>query len=85
MITVKFFGLLNVDNNIKCLIVDTEKPKDVKYVIDEIVFKNPSITKKQLLSSVIFINKNQVVSKKSLAITLKDGDEIAFISPTSGG
>ena len=82
MITVKFFGLLNVDNNIKHLTVDNGKLKDV---IEEIITKYPTITKKQLLSSVIFINKNQVTSNKRLSTTLKDGDEITFISPTSGG
>lgn len=82
MVTVKFFGLLNVDNNIKHLTVDDGKFKDV---IEEIITKCPIITKKQLLSSVIFINKKQVASKKSLSITLKNGDEIAFISPSSGG
>lgn len=82
MITVKFYGLINVDNNIKKLTVEDGKLKDV---IEEIITKYPSITKKQLLSSVIFINKKQVSSKKSLSTMLKDGDEIAFISPTSGG
>jgi len=82
MITVKFFGLLNVDNNIKHLTIDDGKFKDV---IEEIITKCPTITKKQLLSSVVFINKKQVASKKSLSITLKNGDEIAFISPSSGG
>lgn len=82
MITVKFFGLINVDNNIKHLTVDDGKLKDV---IEEIVTKYPTITKKQLLSSVMFINKKQVSSKKSFSTTLKDGDEIAFISPSSGG
>ncbi len=82
MITVKFFGLLNVDNNIKHLTVDDGKFKDV---IEEIITKYPTITKKQLLSSVIFINKKQVASKKSLSITLNNGDEISFISPSSGG
>lgn len=81
MITVKFFGLLNVNNSIRQCTVQGDKFEDV---IEQIISMYPSITKKQLLSSVIFINKNQLV-KKNLKLALKDGDEVAFISPTSGG
>ena len=82
MITVKFFGLLSVDSGIKQIALES---KSAKETVDKIIDKYPNISKKQLLSSVIFINKKQITSKRGLSTKLNDGDEIVFISPTSGG
>lgn len=82
MVTVKFFGLLNVDNDLKKLSISDGKLSDI---IEEIITLYPTVTKKQLLQSVIFINKKQTSGKRSSTIKLKDNDEVVFISPTSGG
>ena len=82
MISVKFFGLLNVENNIKHLSIEED---NFKKVIDAILVEHPNITKNQLLKSIIFINKKQVSGKLSFNIRLNDGDEVVFISPSSGG
>ncbi len=82
MITVKFFGLLNVDSNVKQLTLNSGK---LNKIIEEILIACPNLTKKQLLQSIMFVNKKQIASKKRLHMQLNDGDEIAFISPSSGG
>jgi molybdopterin converting factor small subunit len=56
-----------------------------KLIIDEIVRQCPGISRDRLLQSVMFINKEQVNVHKVLARTLKDGDELVLISPSSGG
>lgn len=82
MITVKFFGLLRVNNNIKQLRV---KEGTVRQVLDEVMRLHPSITEQQLKQAIMVINKKQITGNKRFSIKLKEGDELVFLSPASGG
>lgn len=82
MITVRLFGLISIENNISLLNIGAGK---VGWILDEIIRQCPGITRKRLQQSVMFINKEQVNVYKVLSRTLKDGDELVLISPSSGG
>lgn len=82
MITVKFFGLVSIKANIRQLLV---KEGTVRQVLNEVNEKCPSFTEQQMIQAVMFINKQQVSGKKRFSIVLKEGDELALLSPLSGG
>ena len=82
MITVKFFGLISVDYNIRQLHV---KAGTVRQVLKEIRHSCPDISEEQLLQVVMFINKQHISGNKRLSVVLKEGDELVLISPASGG
>ena len=82
MITVKFFGLINVETNIRQLKV---KEGTVRQVLNQVKEKYPSFTDQQIKNAVMFINKEQVSGNKRFSIILKNGDELALLSPLSGG
>ena len=82
MITVKFFGLISVDYNIRQLQV---KAGTVRQVLKEIRHSCPNISEEQLLQVVMFINKQHISGNKRLSVVLKEGDELVLISPASGG
>ena len=82
MITVKFFGLISIESNIRQLKVNEGT---VRQVLNHVKEKWPSFTEQQILQAVMFINKEQVSGNKRFSIVLKDGDELALLSPLSGG
>ena len=82
MITVKFFGLISVDCNIRQLHV---KAGTVRQVLKEIRHSCPNISEEQLLQVIMFINKQHISGNKRLSVVLKEGDELVLISPASGG
>jgi len=82
MITVKFFGLMSVDNNIRKIEV---KEGNIKEVISDVMSLYPGITEKQLKQSIMIINSKRVNGRKRLSIELHDGDELVFLNPPSGG
>lgn len=82
MITVKFFGLMCVDNNIRKIEV---KEGCVKEVIAEVMRLHPDITEKQLKQSIMIINSKRMSGRKRLSIDLQAGDELVFLNPPSGG
>ncbi|HWQ30599.1 MAG TPA: MoaD/ThiS family protein [Negativicutes bacterium] len=82
MITVRLFGLIGIENNISLLNMGAGK---VSWILDEVVRQCPGINREKLQQSVMFINKEQVNAYKVLSRTLKDGDELVLISPSSGG
>lgn len=82
MIIVKFYGLISVDNNIGQLAIHEGT---VRQVINEVIRLHPNISKEQLMQSIMFVNKKQVVGNSRFSIVLKDGDELALLSPVSGG
>lgn len=82
MITVKFFGLIRVDTNIDKLTVDEGT---VNQVINEVIRRYPSIRREQLMQAVMFVNKKQINGNRRFSIMLKEGDELALLSPISGG
>lgn len=82
MVTVKFFGLISVDYNIRQLTIKAGK---VSEALKEIVRQRPDISERQLIQAIMVINKNPVYGRKRLSIELKDGDELVFLSSVSGG
>ena len=82
MITVKFFGLISVDNNIEKL---TLNEGTISQVINEVIRRYPSIGKEQLMQAVMFVNKKQITGNRRFSTVLKEGDELALLSPISGG
>jgi len=82
MVTVKFFGLISVDYNIRQLTVKAGKVSDA---IKEIIRQRPDISEGQLIQAVMVINKKPVSGRKRLFIELEDGDELVFLSSVSGG
>jgi molybdopterin converting factor small subunit len=82
MITVKFFGMLSVDYKLKELQVEAGT---IEQVLEEIKDIYPEIPKTQLRQAMMFVNQQQVTGNKRFLLALKDGDELAFLSPASGG
>lgn len=82
MITVKFFGLISLESDVRQLKV---KDGTVRQVLNEIKKLYPGFTDQQIKSAVMFINKEQVNGRKRFSIVLKDGDELALLNPLSGG
>lgn len=82
MITVKFFGLISVDNNVIHLVVNEGK---ISQVMNEIRQRCPDISEQQLMQAIMFVNNKQVNGSKRFSMVLKDGDELALLSPSSGG
>ena len=82
MITVKFFGLISVDSNIRQLFV---KEGTGRQVFNEVMQSCPSITEQQLRQLIMFVNKQHISGNKRFSVVLKDGDELALLSPASGG
>jgi len=82
MITVKFFGLMRVDNDICHFEV---KEGSTKQVIAEIVRLHPGITEKQLKQSIMIVNSRRINGRKRLSMELNAGDELVFLNPPSGG
>lgn len=82
MITVKFFGLLSLDSNIRQLIV---KEGTIRQVLNEVMQNCPSISERQLMQAIMFVNKQHISGNERLSVVIKDGDELALLSPASGG
>lgn len=82
MITVKFYGLISIEVNVRQLFV---KEGTVRQVLNEVKEKCPNFSEKQVTQAVMFINKQHVTGNKRFSIFLKNGDELALLSPLSGG
>jgi molybdopterin converting factor small subunit len=82
MITVKFFGLISVDSNIKQMLV---KEGTVRQVLNEVIQNCPNIKEQSIMQSILFLNKQNITGRKCFSMVLKDGDELALLSPISGG
>jgi len=82
MITVSFFGVMSVNSKIRKIEM---KEGTVRDVLAEITSLYPDITEKQLKHSMMVINKKHVSGRKRLSIHLAAGDELVFLTPSSGG
>jgi len=82
MITVKFYGLLSLECNLRQLLV---KAGTVRQVLNEILQSCPNISEQQLSQAILFVNKQHISGHKRFSVVLKDGEELALLSPASGG
>jgi len=82
MITVKFFGLLSLDTNVRQLSVHEGT---IRQVLNEVKQICPNIIEQQLMQAIMFVNKQHISGNKRFSVVLKDGDELALLSPSSGG
>ncbi len=82
MITVKFFGMLSIDCNLQELQVEAGT---IEQALKKIKERYPEIPLSRLRQSMVFVNQKQVTGSKRFSVVLKDGDELAFLTPASGG
>lgn len=82
MFEIRFFGWIRNEIGISKL---SMSERTVIEALEEIIRCYPQIDKSQLMQSVLFINKKPTIGKQRLFITLKAGDELAILSPVSGG
>ena len=82
MITVKFFGMVGSGKST----VEIDKDEiSVKQVFEFVLTSYLEISEKQLEQAVMFVNRQQITGRKRLTVVLKDSDELALLSPASGG
>lgn len=82
MIEIRLFGWIRNEVGTARL---TVAEGTVLEVLEDIATRYPQIDKKELMQSIIFINNNAVAGKKRLSKPLKEGDEMAILSPVGGG
>ncbi|MBE0450886.1 MAG: MoaD/ThiS family protein [Clostridia bacterium] len=82
MFEIKFFGWIRNEVGVSKL---TMSERTVIETLEEIIKTYPQIDKTHLMNSILFINKKPIIGKKRLTMILKDGDELAILSPVSGG
>lgn len=82
MITVKFFGLISVDSDIRQVSV---QEGTVRQALNEVLQSCPSLSEQQLRQLIMFVNKQHISGNKRFSVVLQEGDELALISPASGG
>jgi molybdopterin converting factor small subunit len=81
-VTVKFFGLIRVHANVRQLLINEGT---VRQVLQEVKQRCPEISEQQLQQAILFVNKQQISGKKRFSRMLREGDELALLSPSSGG
>ena len=82
MFEIKFFGWIRNEVGVSKL---TMSERTVIESLEEIIKTYPQIDKSHLMNSILFINKKPIIGKKRLTMILKAGDELAILSPVSGG
>ena len=80
MITVKLFGLLCEYTGQRQF---TVKAKTVREAIRKAA--EMGIDKKQMHGALIYLNDMPLTGARRLSTKLSDGDELALLSPVSGG
>lgn len=82
MVTVRFFGMLRMDLKQPSLAAEAGS---VRELIDRIEQQIGLKDKRSLRHAVIFINGENILHLRGLRTRLKDGDEVQFFSPATGG
>lgn len=82
MVTVKFFGMYSIDYGMKSTTVHRGRVSDI---LERLSDKYPQITVKGLKRGIMIINTVPVYGNARFSVILEDGDELAFLSPASGG
>ncbi len=82
MVTVKLFGLMSLEaKQMKMELASGT----IREVFCAIAREYPSLNVKKLEQAMLFVNGNPIQGRRRLSIKLTDGDELALISPSSGG
>lgn len=58
---------------------------NVKDLLKRMEFELEDMTYSELKQNVIFVNGKNITEQKMYRTKLKDGDEVLFMSPVSGG
>ncbi|HHT83870.1 MAG: MoaD/ThiS family protein [Christensenellales bacterium] len=82
MIKVKFYGLLRLKIGMESMEVEADSVRGLLYAMEK---QLEGLTYKDLKQSVIFINGKNITDLKMYRTKLKDGDNVIFMSPVSGG
>lgn len=82
MITVRFFGLLRLKIDKKAL---TLEAKTIDELLKNINKVYPQISIFELKNSQIFVNGENITSKKLFKTKLNDNDEVHILSAAAGG
>ena len=82
MFEIRLFGWIRNEIGVAKL---TMTERTVGDAFEEIANRYPNINKDELMQAIIFINSKSVTGKKRFHIRLHDGDELAILSPVSGG
>ena len=83
MIKIIFSGALRLDLKKKEITIDNVK--NVKEALNKTCDQIPPAQAEELKRQLIFVNDVSIQSLKGLRTSLRDGDEIKFLSPTCGG
>jgi len=82
MVHVRFFGLLRLEIKESTAMIEAE---NINELLEKLDAKFEKTNIKQLCSSIIYVNGVNMNQLKRYGTKLKDGDEVLFISPVSGG
>ncbi len=82
MITVRFFGLLRLKIDDKTLTIEA---KTVDELLKNINAIYPQISILDLKNSQVFVNGENITSKKLFKTKLKENDEVHILSAAAGG
>lgn len=82
MVHIKFYGWIR--SAVGCSSIETTE-KTVNAIFDDLLQQYNQLDKKMLLNAILFINHTPYSSKSRLQIALKEGDELAILSPVCGG
>lgn len=82
MVTVKFFGMYSIDYGMRSTTIQEGRIGDMLVALS---IKHPQITIKGLNCGIMIINNVPVYGKDRFSVVLNAGDELAFLSPASGG
>ena len=82
MVKVKFYGMIRLNAGLAELALEA---KTIGELIGLIDYNVEGLNEKDLKNCIILVNEINVLKLKKLKTLLKDGDEVLFLSPASGG
>lgn len=81
MVKVRFFGIARIKFKEKEIQIESSNVKELLQKIAE----RYNITLKDAKQFLIYVNDVNITDLKVFRTPLKDGDEVIFLSPSSGG
>ena len=82
MIKIKFYGMIRLNCGVAKLELEAKTIEELIFFIDK---KIEGLNEKDLKNCTILVNGINMLKLKKLKTSLKDGDEVVFLSPASGG